>query len=80
MAKKAEKLFINSKKFASMSRPCTKEMISFLNCVALCQNNDEKCQRQKQVLGTCMESQGSSNKGAWASINHNLLRLNSGRK
>ncbi|KMT05271.1 hypothetical protein BVRB_7g174100 [Beta vulgaris subsp. vulgaris] len=57
-----------------------KEMISFLNCLGLCHNNDEKCVRQKQLLGTCMEAQAGKNKKPWGSINYHLQRLNRGRK
>ncbi|KAL5973260.1 hypothetical protein ACLOJK_029914 [Asimina triloba] len=33
------------------------EMLSFLNCLALSQNNDEKCARQKERLNACMDAQ-----------------------
>uniref|UniRef100_A0A803KS01 Uncharacterized protein n=1 Tax=Chenopodium quinoa TaxID=63459 RepID=A0A803KS01_CHEQI len=46
----------------------------------LCHNNDEKCVRQKQLLGTCMEAQAGKNKKPWGSINYHLQRLNRGRK
>ncbi|KAL2935613.1 37S ribosomal protein mrp10 mitochondrial [Bienertia sinuspersici] len=80
MGRKVSGLRINPKKFGSLQKPCMKEMITLLNCLALCHNNDEKCVRQKQLLGTCMEAQAGKNKKPWGSINYHLQRLNRGRK
>ncbi|KAK8596362.1 hypothetical protein V6N12_064855 [Hibiscus sabdariffa] len=35
MGRKADALYINPKKFGSLTKPCMKEMVSFLNCLAL---------------------------------------------
>lgn len=57
MGRKTGSLYINSKKFGAVGKPCMKEMVSFLNCLALGKNNDEKCLRHKDLLASCMESQ-----------------------
>lgn len=57
MGRKAGGLFISPKKFGSLQKPCMKEMITFLNCLALNQCNDEKCVRQKELLSLCMDGQ-----------------------
>lgn len=57
MGKKAGGLYINPKKFGTLSKPCMKEMISFLNCLSLNKNNDNKCVRQKDLLSACMDAQ-----------------------
>lgn len=57
MGRKAGGIYINPKKFGSLSKPCMKEMISFLNCVALNRNDDDKCVRQKDLLNACMDAQ-----------------------
>lgn len=57
MGRKAGGLYINPKKFGTLSKPCMKEMLAFLNCLSLNSNNDEKCVRQKELLHTCMDSQ-----------------------
>ncbi|KAJ8750508.1 hypothetical protein K2173_015658 [Erythroxylum novogranatense] len=80
MGRKAGQLYINPKKFSSVAKPCMKDMISFLNCLALEQLNDEKCTRQKELLSTCLESQTSKNRKQMGSINYHLQRLNRGRK
>lgn len=80
MGRKAGGLYINPKTFGSLNKPCMKEMISFLNCLGLCQNNDEKCLRQKELLGTCMAAQAGKKKNPWGSINYQLQRLSRGRK
>ncbi|KAI6671117.1 hypothetical protein NL676_006002 [Syzygium grande] len=80
MGRKAGALYINPKKFGSLQKPCMKEMISFLNCLALSQKNDEKCVRQKELLSACMDAQSGKNRTAWGSINYHLQRLNRGRK
>ncbi|GKV08145.1 hypothetical protein SLE2022_196300 [Rubroshorea leprosula] len=80
MGRKAGQLYLNPKRFASMNKPCMKEMISLLNCLSLNHLNDEKCARQKELLTTCMEAQTSSQKKAFGSINYHLQRLNKGRK
>ncbi|KAI3429093.1 CX9C domain-containing protein [Psidium guajava] len=80
MGRKAGALYINPKKFGSLQKPCMKEMISFLNCLALSHNNDDKCVRQKELLSACMEAQSGRNRKAGGSINYHLQRLNRGRK
>lgn len=57
MGRKAGSLYMNPKKFSNISKPCMKEMVSFLNCIALNHNNDDKCTRQKDLLNTCMDAQ-----------------------
>lgn len=57
MGKKAGGLYINPKKFGALTKPCMKEMISFLNCLSLNKVNDEKCVRQKELLNSCMDAQ-----------------------
>nr|GMD31512.1 uncharacterized protein LOC109150917 [Ipomoea batatas] len=57
MGRKPGTLYINPKKFGSLQKPCAKEMITFLSCLALNQNKDDKCSRQKSLLSTCMEAQ-----------------------
>jgi len=57
MGRKPGGLYINPKKFGSLHKPCMKEMLTFLNCLALCNNNDEKCVRQKELLNACMDAQ-----------------------
>ncbi|XP_015583826.1 uncharacterized protein LOC8278155 isoform X1 [Ricinus communis] len=80
MGRKAGTLYINPKKFGSLSKPCMKEMISFLNCLSLNHVNDEKCVRQKEQLSACMEAQTSNKRKSLGSINYHLQRLNRGRK
>lgn len=57
MGRKAGGLFINPKKFSSLHKPCMKEMIMFLNCMATNQSDVEACAKQKEVLNVCIESQ-----------------------
>ena len=57
MGKKAGGLYINPKKFGALTKPCMKEMLSFLNCLSLNKVNDEKCVRQKELLSACMDAQ-----------------------
>lgn len=57
MGRKAGTLYINPRNFGSLQKPCAKEMVSFLNCLTLNHNKDEKCGRQKSLLSTCMEAQ-----------------------
>ncbi|KAH7834374.1 hypothetical protein Vadar_015311 [Vaccinium darrowii] len=80
MGRKAGGLFISPKKFGSLQKPCMKEMITFLNCLALNQCNDEKCVRQKELLSLCMDGQTNKSRKPWGSINYHLQRLNRGRK
>ncbi|CAA3003322.1 uncharacterized protein LOC105628245 [Olea europaea subsp. europaea] len=80
MGRKAGTLYINPKKFGNLQKPCMKEMITFLNCLALNHGSDEKCGRQKSQLNACMDAQTGKNKTAWGSINYHLQRLNRGRK
>ncbi|KAL1328381.1 hypothetical protein HN51_038246 [Arachis hypogaea] len=80
MGRKAGGLFINPKRFGTLHKPCMKEMIMFLNCMATSHDNAEVCARQKELLNTCMESQSKKNRKSWGSINYHLQRLNRGRK
>ncbi|CBI16155.3 hypothetical protein AAG906_032411 [Vitis piasezkii] len=80
MGRKAGGLYINPKKFGTLQKPCMKEMITFLNCLALNQNNDDKCVRHKDLLNACMDAQTGKNKRGWGSINYHLQRLNRGSK
>lgn len=57
MGRKTGTLYINSKKFGSLHKPCMKEMVTFLNCLALNHNNDDKCVRTKDLLSACMNAQ-----------------------
>lgn len=57
MGRKADGLYINSKKFGAAGKPCMKEMLSFLGCLSLNKNNDDKCVRQKDLLLACAEAQ-----------------------
>ncbi|KAL2503512.1 CX9C domain-containing protein [Abeliophyllum distichum] len=57
MGRKAGTLYINPKKFGNLQKPCMKEMITFLNCLALNHGSDEKCGRQKSQLNACMDAQ-----------------------
>ncbi|XP_042478916.1 probable GABA transporter 2 isoform X2 [Macadamia integrifolia] len=62
MGRKQGGLYINPKKFGTR-KPCMKEMVTFLNCLLLNQNNDGKCVRQKELLITYMDAQtGKSRK------------------
>ncbi|GAB4860174.1 hypothetical protein Ancab_011652 [Ancistrocladus abbreviatus] len=76
----ADRAFFGRRKFFDFWKPCMKEMITFLNCLALNHNNDEKCGRQKELLGACMDAQSRKNKQAFGSINYHLQRLSRGRK
>ncbi|XP_058099156.1 uncharacterized protein LOC131243674 [Magnolia sinica] len=80
MGRKAGALYINPKKFSNINKPCMQEMLAFLNCLSLSQNNDEKCQRQKELLNACMDAQSGKNRKAWGSINYQLQRLSRGRR
>ncbi|KAL6971178.1 hypothetical protein U1Q18_030858, partial [Sarracenia purpurea var. burkii] len=83
MGRKAGGLFISPKKFGSLQKPCMKEMMTFLNCLALNKNSDEKvekCLRQKELLNTCMDAQKNKSRKPWGSINYQLQRLGKGRK
>ncbi|KAK9992630.1 hypothetical protein SO802_027615 [Lithocarpus litseifolius] len=57
MGRKAGSLYINPKKFTSLHKPCMTEMIAFLNCLAVNNNSNDKCVRQKELLSVCMDSQ-----------------------
>ncbi|KAF7836265.1 IMS import disulfide relay-system [Senna tora] len=80
MGRKAGGLYINPKRFGSLHKPCMKEMISFLNCMAVNNGSGDVCAKQKEVLQTCMDSQSKKNRNSWGSINYQLQRLNRGRK
>ncbi|CAL5367190.1 unnamed protein product [Camellia sinensis] len=80
MGRKAGGLYINPKKFGSLRKPCMKEMITFLNCLSLNHNSDEKCVRHKELLSACMDAQTNNTRKPWGSINYHLQRLNRGRK
>ncbi|KAF5727389.1 hypothetical protein HS088_TW22G01082 [Tripterygium wilfordii] len=57
MGRKVGGVYISPKKFGNMTRPCMQEMITFLSCLSLNQNKDDKCARQKDLLNACMDSQ-----------------------
>jgi hypothetical protein len=57
MGRKAGGLYINPKKFGGVVKPCMIEMTSFLNCLALNKQNDDKCMRQKELLVACTQAQ-----------------------
>lgn len=57
MGRKAGGLYINPKKFGSLAKPCMKEAMAFLNCLALNNDTDEKCVRQKDLLMGWMDAQ-----------------------
>ncbi|KAH0667142.1 hypothetical protein KY285_028348 [Solanum tuberosum] len=79
MGRKSGTLFINPKNFGSLQKPCVKDMVTFLNCLTLNHNKDDKCSRQKSLLTACMETQGKNRK-PWGSVNYHLQRLNRGRR
>ncbi|KAL0351417.1 UNVERIFIED_CONTAM: Histone acetyltransferase of the MYST family 2 [Sesamum calycinum] len=68
MGRKAGTLYINPKKFGNLQKPCMKEMMSFLNCLALTQGNDEKCSRQKSLLSACMNAQRNGHGAGKAAV------------
>ncbi|KMZ70604.1 hypothetical protein ZOSMA_198G00040 [Zostera marina] len=67
-------LRVNPKKFALVDKPCTKELVSFLGCVALNQDDDKKCDKQKGLLQTCINEQEKKPKKK-STINYHLQRL-----
>uniref|UniRef100_A0ACD5XPL2 Uncharacterized protein n=1 Tax=Avena sativa TaxID=4498 RepID=A0ACD5XPL2_AVESA len=75
MGRKAGGLYINSKKLGGVVKPCMIEMTSFLNCLALNKQNDDKCTRQKELLVTCTQAQKGKPKNATKTINYHLHRL-----
>ncbi|XP_028765017.1 uncharacterized protein LOC114723048 isoform X1 [Neltuma alba] len=80
MGRKAGGLYINPKRYGSLHKPCMKEMMTFLSCMAVNQGNSDVCTKQKDLLKTCLDSQSKKNRNAWGSINYQLQRLNRGRK
>lgn len=80
MGRKPGTLYINPKKFGGLQKPCLKETLTFLNCMALNNNKDDRCERQKKLLSDCMDAQAGKNKKPWGSINYQLQRLMRGRK
>ncbi|CAD5195412.1 uncharacterized protein LOC103970438 [Musa acuminata AAA Group] len=75
MGRKSGGLYINPKKFGTAGKPCMKEMLSFLGCLSLNKNNDDKCVRQKDMLLTCVDAQKKKPKNATSTINYHLQRL-----
>ncbi|XP_006649848.1 uncharacterized protein LOC102714270 [Oryza brachyantha] len=75
MGRKAGALYINPKKFGGVAKPCMMEMVSFLNCLALNKQNDDKCVRQKDLLVACAQAQKGRPKNAAKTINYHLQRL-----
>uniref|UniRef100_A0A0E0ELL1 IMS import disulfide relay-system CHCH-CHCH-like Cx9C domain-containing protein n=1 Tax=Oryza meridionalis TaxID=40149 RepID=A0A0E0ELL1_9ORYZ len=75
MGRKAGALYINPKKFGGGAKPCMIEMVSFLNCLALNKQNDDKCVRQKDLLVACTQAQKGRPKNATKTINYHLQRL-----
>ncbi|XP_010535502.1 PREDICTED: uncharacterized protein LOC104810785 [Tarenaya hassleriana] len=80
MGRKGGNMYINPKKFGSISKPCMKEMVSFLNCLALNNIKDDKCERSKELLNACMNAQTNQKSNSWGNINYHLQRLTRGRK
>ena len=54
MGRKAGNLYINPKKLGGIAKPCMKEMVTFLNCMALNKCKDDNCEKQKNLLSVCM--------------------------
>ncbi|URD78011.1 Aldehyde dehydrogenase family [Musa troglodytarum] len=75
MGRKAGGLYVNPKKFRAAGKPCMKEMLSFLGCLSLNKNNDDKCVRQKDMLLACVDAQKNKPKGHKSTINYHLQRL-----
>ncbi|KAK1440684.1 hypothetical protein QVD17_06513 [Tagetes erecta] len=80
MGKKAGELHINAKKFGGLAKPCMKDMMTYLGCLSLNHNSDDKCSRQRQLLDACMETQTGKKRKPWGTLNYHLQRLNRGRK
>ncbi|KAI7740368.1 hypothetical protein M8C21_032073 [Ambrosia artemisiifolia] len=80
MGKKAGELHINAKKFGGLAKPCMKDMMTYLGCLSLNHNNDDKCIRQREQLSACMETQTGKKRKPWGTLNYHLQRLNRGRK
>lgn len=59
MGRQGSQLKINPKKFGNLQKPCMREMMSFLSCLALTQGDDKRCSRQKSLLSACMDAQVS---------------------
>jgi CHCH-CHCH-like Cx9C, IMS import disulfide relay-system, len=57
MGRKAGGMYINPKKLGGAGRPCMKEMLQFLSCLSLNNNNDDKCLKYKNLLVNCAEAQ-----------------------
>jgi hypothetical protein len=57
MGRKVGGLFINSKRFSKLHKPCMKEMTMFMNCMATNHSDVQACAQQKEILNTCIESQ-----------------------
>ncbi|CAH8389580.1 hypothetical protein Bca4012_065080 [Brassica carinata] len=79
MGRKAGNLYINPKKLGGIAKPCMKEMVSFLNCMALNKCKDDNCEKQKNLLSVCMNGHAEKSK-SWGNINYHLQRLTRGRK
>ncbi|XP_078430939.1 uncharacterized protein LOC144702774 [Wolffia australiana] len=76
MGRKAGSLYLNPKKFGgTQQKACMKEMMAFLNCLALNKNNDEKCLKQVEMLNSCVGELKNKPKKPWGSINFHLQRL-----
>lgn len=70
MGRKAGGLYINPKKFGGVVKPCMMEMVSFLNCLALNKQSDDKCMRQKELLVACSQAQVSTTLFSFFCIPH----------
>ncbi|KAJ8511612.1 hypothetical protein OPV22_002046 [Ensete ventricosum] len=75
MGRKAGGLYINPKKFGAAGKPCMKEMLSFLGCLSLNKNSEDKCVRQKDMLVACVDAQKKKPKNHVSSVNYHLQRL-----
>ncbi|KAK1287356.1 hypothetical protein QJS10_CPB19g00129 [Acorus calamus] len=81
MGRKAGLIRVNPKKFAPAGKPCLKEMVTFLNCLALNHNSDEKCVQTRNAMYACVEAQKTqAKKNPYKTLNYHLQRLSKGIK
>ncbi|KAI3995757.1 hypothetical protein MKX01_007236 [Papaver californicum] len=80
MGRKVGGLYINRRKFGTLSKPCIKEMMVPLNCLDTNGNNDDKCVKYKDLLRTCTDTHAGIGRKPWGSINYHLHRLSRAKK